>query len=133
MFAVILLDTHVLLWLVGDAARLSPRAVKAIKQTRVQGGSLAISCITLFESASVINRGRAVLNQPLDIFLAEIEKRFVIMPITARIAAASQQFFDPYPKDPMDRLIGATALVEDIILITADERIRRARMLQTLW
>lgn len=129
----ILLDTHVLLWLSGDSARLSSRAVKTIKQARARGGSLAVSCITLFEAASVISRGRAVLSQPLDVFLNEIEKRFVIKPINARIAAAARQLPESYPKDPMDRLIGATAFVEDMVLITADDRIRRAGVVQTIW
>lgn len=129
----ILLDTHVLLWLTGDSSRLSARAVKAIKQARGRGASLAISCITLFEVGSVVSRGRAVLNQPLEMYLNEIEKRFVVKPIDARIAAAAQQFSDPYPKDPMDRLIGATALVENVPLITADDRIRRAGVFETIW
>ena len=129
----ILLDTHVLLWLVGDSSRLSSRAAKTIKHSRARGESLAISCITLFEIANVIDRGRAALNQPLELFLSEIERRFVIKPIDARIAFAAQHFSEPYPKDPMDRLIGATALVEDMTLITADDRIRRSGELQTIW
>jgi len=38
-----------------------------------------------------------------------------------------------YPKDPADRIIGATALVEGIPLITADREIRKSRALATIW
>jgi predicted nucleic acid-binding protein len=38
-----------------------------------------------------------------------------------------------YPKDPADRIIGATALVEGLSLLTADRAIRRSRALQSIW
>ena len=38
-----------------------------------------------------------------------------------------------YPKDPADRIIGATALVEGISLVTADEDIRKSKALRTIW
>jgi PIN domain nuclease of toxin-antitoxin system len=128
-----LLDTHILLWLSGDSGRLSSAATSAIRQSRAAGESLAISDATLFEIAQVVGRGRAELDAPLEVFLREVERRFVIKPIDARIAAASLQFAEPYPRDPMDRIIGATALVEGMALITADDRIRRSGLLQTIW
>jgi len=36
-------------------------------------------------------------------------------------------------KDPADRIIGATALVEGLTLITADRAIRRSRAVRTIW
>jgi PIN domain nuclease of toxin-antitoxin system len=129
----ILLDTHVLLWLSGDTGRLSSNATSAIKEARSTGESLAISCVTLFEAAQVVGRGRAQLTDSLEVFLHEVERRFVVRPISAAIAAATTQFDDRYPKDPMDRIIGATALVEGMTLVTADDRIRRAGVVKTLW
>jgi PIN domain nuclease of toxin-antitoxin system len=38
-----------------------------------------------------------------------------------------------YPNDPADRVIGATALIEDLPLITADKEIRRSRAVPTIW
>ena len=52
----ILLDTHVLLWLSGDTGRLSSNATSAIKEARSTGESLAISCVTLFKAAQVVGR-----------------------------------------------------------------------------
>ncbi len=40
---------------------------------------------------------------------------------------------ESYPKDPVDRVIGATALIEDISLITADREIRKAGAVPTIW
>jgi PIN domain nuclease of toxin-antitoxin system len=38
-----------------------------------------------------------------------------------------------YPKDQADRIIGATALVEGLSLITADRQIHRSRVVKTIW
>jgi hypothetical protein len=38
-----------------------------------------------------------------------------------------------YPNDPVDRIIGATALIEDIPLLTADCEIRTSRAVPTIW
>lgn len=57
----------------------------------------------------------------------------VILPITAEVAAIAAQFSDDYPKDPADRLIGATALAEGFALVTRDERIQKHHHLKTIW
>jgi len=33
----------------------------------------------------------------------------------------------------VDRIIGATALIEDIPLVTADAQIRKSRAVRTIW
>ena len=57
----------------------------------------------------------------------------VILPITLEIAALASQFPEEYSSDPSDRLIGATARAEGLILVTRDERIRRSPLLRTVW
>jgi PIN domain nuclease of toxin-antitoxin system len=57
----------------------------------------------------------------------------VVVPSTAEVAAISPQFSDDDPKDPADRLTGATAMAEGIALVTRDERIRKHRRLKTIW
>jgi PIN domain nuclease of toxin-antitoxin system len=41
--------------------------------------------------------------------------------------------FIKYPRDPADRIIGATAIVEGMRLVTADKLIRQAKVAQTIW
>jgi PIN domain nuclease of toxin-antitoxin system len=65
--------------------------------------------------------------------LREFERRFVVLPITANIALQAFELPAGYPKDPADRIIGATALVEDIPLVTADREIRTSRAVPTIW
>jgi PIN domain nuclease of toxin-antitoxin system len=129
----ILLDTHVVVWLALEPARISKRGRAAIQEARQRGEGLAISDITLLEIAAIENKGRIQLNTSLEAFLAEIESRFVVLPITGRICVGALAFPGTYPKDPADRVIGATARVEGFALITADEGIRRSKALNTIW
>jgi len=130
---VILLDTHIVVWLALDPARLSRRAVRAIDDARENGEGLAISAMTLFELAVIATRGRIQLDISPESFLGEVEARFVVKPLTARISAKAMQLAKNYPKDPMDRIIGATALVEGLPLVTADESILKSKAVHTIW
>jgi len=132
-FEVILVDTHVVVWLAGEPQKLSRRAVLAIEQSRQDAGGLAISGFTLFELAHLVVRKRIRIDLSLESFLQEVESRFVVLPINGRIAARAMQMPPTYPSDPMDRIIGATALIEGLPLVTADEQIRRSRVVRTIW
>lgn len=56
-----------------------------------------------------------------------------VLPITPQIAALSAQLPTEINKDPADRLIAATALTENIPLVTADKNLRNAKSLKTIW
>ena len=127
------LDTHVVVWLAGDTGRISKKASATIRQARAANERLLIAGITLFEIAMLIRRDRIGPKVALDGFLEEIESLFVVLPINRKIAALSAQLPPEYPNDPMDRLIGATAVVHGVPLITADERIRKSKVLETIW
>ena len=129
----ILLDTHVVIWLALEPGRISKRARAAIAETRRRGEGLAISDITLLEIATIDNKGRIKLSASLEAFLTEIEARFIVLPITGRICVSALALPAAYPRDPADRVIGATALVEGFPLITADDGIRRSKTLKTIW
>ena len=129
----ILLDTHVVLWLAFEESKLSKKARAAIADARQRGEGLAISDVTLLEVTTLVSKGRIRLGASLESFLAEIESRFVVFPITARACVCALGLPAAYPKDPADRIIGATALEEGLALLTADREIRRSRALPTIW
>jgi len=130
---VILVDTHVVVWLAFDQDQLSRKARVAIDNARRKGDGLAISDITLLELATLASKGRIRLDISLESFLQEVEARFVILPISGRACVRAIGLPAAYPKDPADRIIGATALVEGLSLLTADREIRRSKALQTIW
>jgi len=130
---VILVDTHVVVWLAFDQAQLSKKARAAIDDARRNGDGLAISDITLLELATFASKGRIRLDISLESFLREIEARFTILPISGRACVRALGLPAAYPKDPTDRIIAGTALVEGLSLLTADRAIRRSRALPTIW
>jgi PIN domain nuclease of toxin-antitoxin system len=130
---VILVDTHVVVWLAFAQDRISRKAKTAIDAARKDADGLAISDITLFELATLTSKGRVRLDISLESFLQEVEFRFVVLPITGRVCARAIGLPPSYPKDPADRIIGATALVEGLSLLTADREIRNSKVLRTIW
>ena len=129
----ILVDTHVVVWLAFDQNQLSKRARGAIDDARKNGDGLAISDITLLELAALVSKGRVRLDISLESFLQEIEARFIVLSISGRACARIMGLPTAYPKDPADRIIGATALVEGLALITADREIIRSKVVHTIW
>jgi len=129
----ILLDTHVVLWLTSDPDKLSGKARAAIEASRRDGDGMAVCDITLLELTTLASKGRIQLGLSLESILQEIEARFVILPIRSRACARAMSFPTTYPKDPADRIIAATALVEGLSLITADREIRRSKLVPTIW
>jgi PIN domain nuclease of toxin-antitoxin system len=130
---VILVDTHVVVWLAFDQDQLSRKAKTAIDDARRSAAGLAISDITLLELATLASKGRIHLDISLESFLQEVETRFVTLPMSGKVCARAMGLPDTYPKDPADRVIGATALVEGLRLLTADRQIRRSRAVETVW
>lgn len=66
-------------------------------------------------------------------YLRGLEQTFHVLPITASIAERSMQFSKAFPKNPTDRLIGATAIVHNARLVTADEKIRASGEVDCVW
>jgi len=131
---VILLDTHVLVWLVGQPEKLSKAAASAIRRARSSDG-LSIADVTIWELALLLARGVLQSGGTIENTLRNLLGRsgVSIKPITPEIAALATQFPIDYPRDPIDRLIGATARAEGLALVTRDEGIRKSPLLKTIW
>jgi PIN domain nuclease of toxin-antitoxin system len=129
----ILLDTHVPVWLAFEPERLSIGARTAIEVARKKGEDLALSGISLLEIATLERKGRVHLNTSLGSFLRELEERFTVLPITSRACVAACDLPAGYPGDPADRIIGGTAVAEGLPLLTADREIRRCKAVHTIW
>ena len=129
----ILLDTHVVVWLAFEEARISRPAQSAIDEAHQAVLGMAVSDFTLYELSLLFRKKQFSLTISTESFLSDVEKRFVVLPITGRICISALSLPADYPKDPADRIIGATALVEGLTLITADRAIRRSRAVPTIW
>ena len=130
----ILLDTHVLIWMVSDSSRLSRAATRELRKAE-QNGELAIASITLWELALLYYHGRLRTSGSIESAIREtLEKSQVqVIEVTPEIAALTTTFPDTYPKDPGDRLIGATARAFGLMLITQDQRILASPLIRAVW
>jgi len=72
---VILLDTHVLVWLATEPTKLSKLARSAIR-----AGGIGISAITLWELAWLATHGRLQLTGTVEAYLEEISSRIAVLP-----------------------------------------------------
>ena len=130
----LLLDTHVLVWLALDPKRLSTVARRAIERARKSGG-LAIASVTLFEVALLVSRKRLTLGTTVAQWLSDLlsQTGVAVLDLTPTIAELSQLFGPDYPPDPADRIIGATARAHGVPLVTADARILGSPLVNCVW
>ena len=128
----ILLDTHVLVWMASDPGRLSRRASEAIREARAKTG-IAVATITLWELAWLAENGRIQTAMSVESFVRETVARVILQPMSPAIAALAVRLPEKYPRDPADRIIAATAIVGGMPLVTADRQIRLAKVAETIW
>lgn len=119
----ILVDTHVVIWLTIEPGKLPKSTGKIVAESRAKNEGIAIADTTLWELAMLATMGRIKPAIPLGLYLRRVEQMFEVLPITAAIAERSMQFSTAYPRDPADRLIGAAASVHGIRLVTRDKGI----------
>ena len=130
----IVLDTHVLIWWVNDPSFLSP-AARGVIDDAVRADGVAVSCISSWEIALLVGRGRLHLALDVRDWLSRCEALpfLSFVSVDCAVAVESVRLPDfPHP-DPADRIIAATALSMGAVLVTKDERLRGYPPLKTLW
>ncbi len=122
--AVIVVDTHVLIWAIQGDLRLGPSAARAI-QGSGQGSRVGVSAITPWEIALLAERGRLRLDRDVMEWIDAVLElpAFRLLPIEPAIAVGSVRLPGAFTSDPADRLIVATARHHGARLLTADRAI----------
>lgn len=123
----LLLDTHVLVhWLLDHPLVATYRV--ALDQALGRDEKVAISDISLWEIAKLVERGRLRMRGSVDSMLEQVEEHdaIAVLPMTARIALESTRLGAAFPRDPADQIIAATARCHRLSLMTLDDAIRAA-------
>ena len=121
---VLLLDTHVWLWLVGGAEPLKRTVLSAVEGA-ARRGRIRVSAISVWEVAMLEAKGRIRLAKDC---LAWVQEALAapgtsLVPLTPEIAVESSRLPGDFHGDPADRILIATARLLDATLLTRDERI----------
>jgi PIN domain nuclease of toxin-antitoxin system len=116
---VILIDTHVAIWLATDSQGVGPQSY-ALYEQALNEGKLAISAISFWETAMLTAKGRlGAATSPAQHRRKIIDGGAQEIPVTGDIAILAAEI-DGLHGDPADRLIIATAIFHGATLITAD-------------
>jgi PIN domain nuclease of toxin-antitoxin system len=133
---VLLLDTHVWIWILAGDARIGRRARSLLTRAESRD-AIRISPVTLFEVMALYAAGRLHLTRPPDEWIrqAMASGPVRIAELSPAIAIDAGRIPRNVLADPMDRLLAATAAEMEATLLTADTRIlqygSRTRTLRT--
>ena len=123
----LLLDTHIWLWLFDDPKKLGRKTLALLKD---EENELWLSPISMWEALTLQQKGRIQLQGDVESWVERAIAGTKEAVLTHEIASAARSL--PLHKDPADRLIAATALVMDLTLVTADERLLQLKNIKTL-
>jgi PIN domain nuclease of toxin-antitoxin system len=129
----LLVDSHVIAWMITDKRQISPVVASMLRESSRSGTGVAMASSSLWEVGMMASRGEIRLQSSILEFLQGLESVFVVLPITAAIAARSLQFSDNFSRDPADRIIAATAIVHGLRLVTKDKAIRSSGEVPCVW
>jgi PIN domain nuclease of toxin-antitoxin system len=119
----IILDTHIWIWLVNGDSRLSESKRKTLLSNETQG--LGVSIICCWELAKLVEVGRLTLNQPIKDWINQALQHpgVQLLSLTPEIVVDSTQLPGDFHKDPADQLIVATVRIHDVPLMSEDQKI----------
>ena len=122
----ILLDTHVLVWLAEGETRLGA-TTRQLADSALAEDMLTVCPISFWEIAMLQERGRVRLDRPVETWRQNLLDAGLVEVAVSGDVAIVAATLSGFHLDPADRLITATAFLRGATLVTADERILRWR------
>lgn len=114
-----LLDTQILLWIFGESDNLTATATQIIKD---QNNSLCVSKVSFWEAAIKVNIGKLTLPFELDVLVQETLSNNIEI-IEIEMSHILKHVNIPlHHRDPFDRLIISQAMVEELPVISSDDK-----------
>ena len=127
----VLLDTHVWIWTQEQPDAIGTKARSLLETTTDE---LCVSAVSSLEIARLVAAGMLELKGSLDRWVRtaidSLEARSI--DVDHRIAIEAYKLPGRFHKDPADRMLVATARINELTLVTADERILAYKPVRTL-
>lgn len=120
----ILLDTHTWIWLFSGSTELSKETIAQIDKA-VRQGKIFISAISVWELSMLVTKNRVILSKPINKWVEESlsQPGVDLSLLTPEIAIESSFLPGNFHGDPADRIIVATARINNLTLLTRDRKI----------
>jgi PIN domain nuclease of toxin-antitoxin system len=127
----LLLDTHAWIWAQETPEKFGRRATALLQDT---ANGVFVSAIAAMELARLVFLRRIQLAEPASTWVADSIRSLAAqsLDVTAHIAAEAYELPGKFHKDPVDRVLVATARLHDLTLVTADDLILRYPHVKTL-
>ncbi len=112
-----LLDTHAVIWLLAD----DPRVPERVRSLFLEGTApMFVSAASIWEMSIKASLGKLQLSRPLRELDAElVDQGIPVLGVESRHAVAVQHL--PFHhRDPFDRVLAATAMVDSFALVSSD-------------
>lgn len=121
----LLLDTHIFLWYVLQDKKLTRLTESIAIEKAIQNSCAYISLISIWEIAMLVQKKRLKINSdPRTWVMTAIKKsKILVSDLTINALIGSTELMDLRSKDPADRIILATALENNMKLVTKDKHI----------
>ena len=126
----LLLDTHIWIWSLVEPERLSKRVRAALSDAK---NEIWLSPISTWEAMILAERGRVQLMLSASEWVEELLRATPAReaPLTHDVAMRSCSLELPH-RDPADRFLAASAIVHNLVLVTADERLLKSKEFETM-
>ena len=120
----ILLDTHTWIWLFNGSTELSQDAIEKIDFAGNKG-KVFISAISVWELSMLVAKDRVNLSKPIQQWVKDSlsQPGVNLSPILPEIAIESSFLPGGFHGDPADRIIVTTARINNLVLLTRDNKI----------
>ena len=118
----LLLDTHTYIWwALGDSKRISMRARKAVE---ARAATIYVSAVSAYEMTYKHRAGDLPKVGPLLMRLDDdmAERGLLPLPVSFEHGRRAGELADEHG-DPFDRLLAAQAIVEDMAIVSNDEKL----------
>jgi PIN domain nuclease of toxin-antitoxin system len=116
----ILIDTHVWIWIHSQPERLSKKAIETLQNE----DRLAMSTVSIYETIVAVEKGRLASQFEPETLIRRWLSAWDIsrIPVSEEIAIHGRTLKFEHA-DPFDRLIGATAFCEKLPILTSDRNL----------